>query len=131
MVTKMFLMKRNMKNSLRNKNLKTYLKFTLISIFAITIFGYAFFQARNIISGPVVKIHTPLNGASVEHSLINIEGVAKNISHISMNDRQMFTDEEGEFSEKLLLSYGYNIITVKAKVRFGRETKKTLELIYK
>ncbi len=75
--------------------------------------------------------HTPLNGASVEHSLINIEGVAKNISHISMNDRQMFTDEEGEFSEKLLLSYGYNIITVKAKDRFGRETKKTLELIYK
>ena len=48
-----------------------------------------------------------------------------------MNDRQMFTDEEGEFSEKLLLSYGYNIITVKAKDRFGRETKKTLELIYK
>ena len=113
------------------KNLKTYLKFTFIGIFVVVIFGYALFQARNIISGPVIKIQTPENGASLEHSLINIEGVAKNISHISMNDRQIFTDERGAFSEKLLLSYGYNIITIKARDRFGRETKETLKLIYK
>lgn len=113
------------------KNPKTYLKFTLIGIFAIIILGYALFQARNIISGPVVKIQTPKNGISLEHSLMNIEGVAKNISYISMNDRQIFTDDKGEFSEKLLLSYGYNIITIKARDRFGQETEETLELIYK
>lgn len=113
------------------KNPKTYLKFTFISIFAIVIFGYALFQARNIISGPVIKIQTPENGISLNYSLVNIEGTAKNISHISFNDRQIFTDEDGEFSEKLLLSYGYNIITIKARDRFGRETKEILELIYK
>lgn len=114
-----------------NKNLSSYLRTLSFIFFMVIIFGYALFQARNIISGPVIKIHAPVNGASVEHSLINIEGTAKNISRISMNDRQIFTDEEGEFNEKLLLSYGYNIITIKAKDRFGRDTEKTLELIYK
>lgn len=113
------------------KNPKTYLKFTIIGIFAIAILGYAFFQARNIILGPVIKIQNPENGMSLDYSLIEIKGIAKNISLISMNDRQIFTDEQGEFSEKLLLSYGYNIITIKAEDRFGRKTKETLELIYK
>ncbi|MFQ5662125.1 MAG: hypothetical protein ACE5F2_02640 [Candidatus Paceibacteria bacterium] len=114
-----------------NKNLSSYLRVFGFIFFIVIILGYASFQARNIIAGPVVKIKTPLNGASVEQSLINIKGVAKNISRISMNDKQIFTDDEGEFSEKLLLSYGYNIITIKAKDRFGRDTEKTLELIYK
>lgn len=123
-------MKKNMKKNL-NKNLSSYLRVFGFIFFIVIILGYASFQARNIIAGPVVKIKTPLNGASVEQSLINIKGVAKNISRISMNDKQIFTDDEGEFSEKLLLSYGYNIITIKAKDRFGRDTEKTLELIYK
>jgi hypothetical protein len=113
------------------KNPKTYLKFTIVGIFIITIFGYAFFQARNIISGPIIKIHAPLNGASFNNSLIKIKGIAKNISYISMNDRQIFTNENGEFGEKLLLSDGYNIITIKAEDRFGRKTESKLELIYK
>lgn len=113
------------------RNLKTYLKFIIIGIFAIAILGYSLFQARNIILGPVVKIQKPQNGASLNYSLVNIKGITKNISRISMNDRQIFTNGQGEFSEELLLSYGYNIITLKAEDRFGRETKKTLELIYK
>ena len=113
------------------KNLKTYLKFTLTTLFAIAILGYALFQARNIISGPIVIVQEPENGATLDYSLVDIKGTAKNISHISMNDRQIFTDDKGEFNEKLLLSYGYNIITIKAKDRFGRDTEKTLELIYK
>mgnify|MGYP000179512293 CR=1 FL=1 len=114
-----------------NKNLNTYLKIVGIILFVVAIFGYAFFQARNIITGPTIKISSPENGSSLEESLVGIKGVAKNISRISMNGSQIFTDDKGIFSEKLLLSYGYNIITIKAKDRFGRDTKETLELIYK
>ena len=48
-----------------------------------------------------------------------------------MNDRKIFIDQQGNFKEKILLSYGYNIITMKANDKFGRNTKKKLELIYK
>ncbi|PIT96884.1 hypothetical protein COT82_00780 [Candidatus Campbellbacteria bacterium CG10_big_fil_rev_8_21_14_0_10_35_52] len=93
-------------------------------------FGYIIFQARNIIIGPIVKIKTPINGSRLKESLIEIKGVAKNISYISMNDKQIFTDDNGVFSQKLLLFRGYNIIIIRAVDRFGRETQKKLELIY-
>ena len=114
-----------------NKNLNTYLKIIGIIVFVTAIFGYAFFQARNIVLGPVVEITNPMNGASVESSLVEITGKVKNISHINMNDNQIFTDDKGVFNEKLILSYGYNIITINARDRFGRVVKKKLELIYK
>lgn len=114
-----------------NKNLRTYLKIAGIIFLAVAIFGYALFQARNIVLGPVIEIHSPENGASLEESLVEIKGKVKNISYISMNGYQIFTDDKGVFKEKLLLSYGYNIITIKARDRFNREVEKKLELIYK
>ncbi len=114
-----------------HKSLSSYIKFSGIILFVIIISGYAFFQARNIVLGPVIEITEPKNGISVEDSLIEIKGYAKNISHISMNGRQIFTDDKGVFGEKLLLSYGYNIITIKVADRFNRDIEKKLELIYK
>ena len=81
--------------------------------------------------GPIITIHTPENGSTLTESLVTIKGVAENISHISLNDRSIFIDEEGRFQEKLLLSYGYNIMTIKAEDKFGRKTEEILELVYK
>lgn len=114
-----------------NKDLHTYFKIIGIIFIAVLISGYAIFQARNIILGPIIEIYFPKNGMSIEESLIEIKGKVKNISHISMNGNQIFTDSEGMFNEKLLLSYGYNIITIKVQDRFNREVEKKLELIYK
>jgi hypothetical protein len=119
------------KMKILNKNLSSYLKFAGIVFFAIVIFSYAIFQARNIILGPIIEINSPENGISVNKSLVEIVGKARNISHISMNDNQIFTDDKGVFREKLLLSYGYNIITIRVRDRFDREVTKKLELIYK
>lgn len=113
------------------KEPKVFLKFVFISLFTLTIFSYAFFQARNIILGPVIEIISPKNGETLEKSMIDIAGRTKNISYISMNDNQIFVDGDGIFREKLLLSYGYNIITINARDRFNREITKTLELMYK
>ena len=112
------------------KNPKKILLSGILIFFAIAIFGYIIFQARNIIIGPIIKIEAPINGSHLRESLIEIKGIAKNISYISMNDKQIFTDDNGVFSEKLLLSRGYNIIMIKAVDRFGRKIQKKLELIY-
>ena len=109
----------------------TYVKITFILILTLTIIGYSLFQARNIIRGPLVEINSPQSGAVLSESFISILGTAKNISSISMNDRPIFIDEHGRFRETLLLSYGYNIITIKATDKFGRKTSETLELVYK
>lgn len=112
-----------------SKRLHIVLPFILI--FLLSASWYIYFQAEDLIRGPILTVTVPENGTSVNNSLVEVEGRARNISRISMNDRQIFIDEEGVFKEKLLLSYGYNIITVSAEDKFGREIERKLHLIYK
>ncbi|MFA6536680.1 MAG: hypothetical protein WC250_01475 [Candidatus Paceibacterota bacterium] len=108
-----------------------YLRTALITIFVLFIAGYAFYQSKNLREGPLLMVDTPLNGSLATTSLITIAGTAKNITAISLNGRAIYVDETGHFDEKLLLSYGYNIITLSAKDKFGRSVSKKLELVYK
>lgn len=113
------------------KNPKLTLKCLIIIIILTGIASYSLFQARNLIRGPVVNIESPKNGEATEKPLVEIKGQAKNISYITLNDRQIFVDKEGIFNQKLLLFNGYNIVKISAKDKFGRETNKIIELIYK
>ncbi|MBI2618339.1 hypothetical protein HYW58_02725 [Candidatus Kaiserbacteria bacterium] len=99
-------------------------------ILLLGILGYTYFQMHNLVIGPVITIKTPQNGATLFASLTEVVGTTKNISEITINDRRIFIDETGVFKEKLLLSPGYNIITLHAKDKFGRTTNRTLELVY-
>ena len=63
--------------------------------------------------------------------MIKIAGAAKNIKSISLDDRPIFIDEAGSFSEKLLLSNGYNVIKISAWDKFNKKTDKLIEVVYK
>ncbi len=101
----------------------------IIGLFLI-IGGYAIYQASKLIEGPRLTITTPKNGQTVHDSLLGIEGVAKNINTISLNDRPIFIDEAGNFKEKLLLFPGYNIMKIEAGDKFGKKKILILEINY-
>jgi len=92
--------------------------------------GYTSYEIQRVISGPKITINSPKNGAIVATSSLEISGLAKNISDISLDGRKIFIDEKGGFHEEILLSPGYNTITFDAHDRFGSETEKILEVIY-
>lgn len=102
----------------------------IIVLFVGAILAYSAYQLRNLILGPVITIESPTDGSTLTESLVEIRGVAKNISHLSLNGRPIFIDPEGHFSEKLLVSYGYTIMTILAADRFGRSVEKRLQLMY-
>lgn len=101
-----------------------------ILIFGCAVVGYVYFRSKDYRNGPVVSISYPQNGATVVSAVTEVSGIAKNVSSISINGKKVFLDERGTLSEKLLLTEGYNIITVKAEDRFRRSIEKKLELIY-
>lgn len=103
----------------------------LLIIFFILLIAYSLYQARAFLVGPRIWVENPQDGQTVEAPLVIVTGQSKNIAWISLNDRQIFTDEEGRWSEKLLASPGINILTVKARDRFGRETKKSVQIVLK
>jgi hypothetical protein len=95
----------------------------------LCIVGYGLFQARNLIAGPQISLITPIDGSAVANSLVTISGKAHNISFISLNDRPIFIDQQGNFNEQLVLSPGYNVWTLMAKDKFGRTVSKQFSLV--
>ncbi len=90
---------------------------------------YMTFQARFLIIGPEIVLE---NEPSVQQNerIITLSGTARNITHLWLNDRQIYTDENGHFKEALVLGNGYTITTLKAKDRYGRETKVVRSFVY-
>jgi len=101
-----------------------------IILVMVIIVGYTFYQTKNMIYGPVLVISYPSSGMTMKNSLIEVRGFVKNASYITMNDNQIFVDEEGNFRENILLSEGYNVIEVNIKDKFEREKTEVLELMY-
>ena len=90
---------------------------------------YVLFQARFLILGPQISIAFPRDGEEVVEPLILAHGEAHNVAWVEINGRQIFTDENGGWEEKLLLSPGPSIITLKGRDRFGREKEQQVRVI--
>ncbi len=97
---------------------------TLLSIFLV----YALFESYKILRGPVINIKSPKPYEEINLPFVAIEGETKNISLITLNDRQIFIDEDGVFREKLLLPEGYTIIELEAFDRFKKKVVKSLSI---
>lgn len=114
-----------------NRNALSKLKIILFSLFGLIILSYTLFQANKLISGPIIEIDTPQDGATYSQTLIEIDGRARNIAYLNLNDKPIFTDKDGYFKEKLLLSPGLNIIKLDARDKFKTYTEKKLQIILK
>jgi len=110
---------------------KKLLKTIIISVILLLLFGYTAYEIQKLVFGPRIVVLSPKNGTLLSDPVTEISGVAKNINNISLNDRKIFVDEQGNFKENVLLSYGYNAFAIKANDKFGRNTEKIIEVIYK
>ncbi len=104
------------------------MKKVLIISFFVILGIYAVFQGRFIIFGPEISIELPKQGSMVEAGPITVSGRVNNISYLSLNDGQVYTDNEGYFEQKLIAQEGTNIIKVTAKDRFGRVRERLIEI---
>lgn len=98
---------------------------TLLGLIAF----YVMFQARFLITGPeiILDFEPPTHQ---NERVVSLEGQAFNITHLWLNDRPIYTDENGHFKEALVLENGYTITTLRAKDRYGRETRVVRSFVY-
>src|SRR3990167_11385957 len=78
----------------------------IFSLALTLIVGYSAFQAKNLLTGPTLSIESPINGETINQEMFRVKGEAHNISHITLNDSQIFVDEKGVFEEKIIASSG-------------------------
>ena len=103
----------------------------IIVISVIVLGAYGYLQFREYLRGPGLLLTEPENGAAFASPLIAIAGRAENAAFLTLNGKQIFTDEQGDFREKLLLQEGYNILAIDARDRFGRTARKIVGVVYK
>lgn len=106
-------------------------KWIVVGIGVIAIMAYAAYEARSVIAGPALTIEKPRDGEVFSEPLIVIAGRAKNTAQLSINGRQIFTDEKGNFSDALLLGRGHTIIEFWAEDKFGKVRVKHREVVLK
>lgn len=108
---------------------RSILKALGITLLVGLIAAYIIFQARFLITGPQIEL-TVEPPTQTNERVITLEGNTHNITHLWLNDRQIFTDESGDFKEELVLENGYTITTLRAKDRYGRETRVVRSFVY-
>lgn len=113
-----------------NRLLPFSVKIGALVLFFSLIAIYAYAKTQNLLRGPRIIIYEPANGSAFTGPLVEITGQAQRIANLFLNDGRIFTDEAGQFREKLLLAPGHNIIEVEASDKFGRTTRQILSLAY-
>jgi len=114
-----------------DKTPKRILGLSIVAAIVLGLGAYAYLQSKEFLRGPVVTITEPQSGDMSTSSRILLRGAGKNISFLTLNGRQIFTDERGHFEESILLPEGYSVHTLEAKDRFGHKIEEKLELVYK
>lgn len=110
---------------------RKYLGITIVVSIIIGIIIYGIFNARLFFEGPKIEVFSPSNGSKfTESPLMTLNGKAQNTSFIKLNGGQIYTDENGNFEEELLLPPGTSIMFLEATDRFGRKTEKKLWYSY-
>ena len=115
---------------MKERTIKTVLRGIPIVLMVLVVFGYSYFRAQDYLNGPQITVLAPQNGQTTYDPLLTIRGQTKNIADITLNDRKIFTDKKGVFTEEILLHSGYNIIIVEAADKFNKRVKKRIEIVY-
>ena len=100
----------------------------ILIVFFVALAGYAYYEVRGLLSGPVIEIDNRI--MEVSEQFITIEGKAERISSLSMNGKTIPVTEDGAFSEGYVLVEGYNRIVLEARDRYGNATDREIEIIY-
>lgn len=100
---------------------------TILGILIVV--GYSFFALKDVLRGPRIDIETPQSGYSTTTPMIGVSGRVFRGNLFFINNATTTIDLEGNFSEQLLLSSGYNIMTLEARDRYGRTSSEVIEMI--
>lgn len=105
------------------------LKIASATAITIIIVFYAIWRSLNYTRGPEINIFTPSDNFAATTSTITIIGQVERVNSLSLNGKIISVDEQGNFSETIIVFPGMNIITLEAIDRFQRGAKKQLKIV--
>lgn len=105
------------------------LRRSVVGLFVVVILGYALYETRGLMGGPIVRVSEPSDGFITASSTIALKGTAKRVTNITVNGRAILIDQNGNFNEELLLRPGHTILELTAVDTFSRKTVQQIRII--
>ena len=113
----------------QKRNLLKITSAVLTTGFFLFVVTYAISKTNAITQGVDLSVNGIEQGRKYTEGFLAITGNAKHAKHLLVNGREVTINQNGDFSDTLVLLPGYNIITVSAEDKFGKVTKKTYEVV--
>jgi cytoskeletal protein RodZ len=101
-------------------------KTTIVLLFVLVLTfvgGFLFLQIRSYIFSPVLVVKAPKDNSIVRDFSVTVQGNTIADAQLSINNSVVSVDLDGNFSYKLKLLPGENIIKIKALNRWGKQTE--------
>ncbi len=98
-------------------------------LLAGVIVAYSIWRSLNYARGPHILLYEPNDGSSIAASTVTIRGKAERVNALFVNGQSIAMDEQGGFTDTLIVFPGMNVIAISANDQFGRTTQIELDLI--
>lgn len=100
----------------------------VIALFVFLGFFYLYREVDSFISDPRLVITSPQDGEEIEGRSVNVKGFTEKDSEVFINDQPVLASDNGEFGENVVLQGGLNVITVKSKNKFDKESVRSISV---
>ena len=84
-----------------------YIRHIIFAAVIVLVAGYFFYEAKEVILAPGLEILEPVNGATLEASVMRVVGKTRPKLAVWAGGRIFTSNEEGNFEGELPLSPGY------------------------
>ena len=101
----------------------------IILIVAVT--SFMAYEVAAMAQGPKLSVVVPSQSESAtNNSLVNVSGVTDEEASVFV-DGTMVDQNNGSFTQQIILAKGMNTVTIEAKDNVGKSTVKTFEILRK
>ena len=108
--------------------LDTRLLIAGFSVLLVLIIVFTVSRAYGLIQGPYIALNEEALTSQIDSGFVVLEGTVYRSAYFSINGRTVAPEQNGNFSERLLLSPGHTIMTIQARDRFDRTTQEIIPI---
>lgn len=121
----------------RNSGWKNYVTVTpriltgVFSLCIVTVLGYYFMhQINSFNSKPYLFVDNPVADGVVKDKNLWVSGKTEDDAILKINGQEIVVSAAGDFSQKITLAEGRNLLLVEAKNRFNKTDTKEINIVY-
>ncbi len=100
----------------------------IIGLVVFVIFGYIAYQYNSFFFGPRLEVISPKEGMVVRNNILEVSGKTDPYATVLINNEESYVSLDGTFNKAIYLFEGEREIVIDSKNRYGKNTRKVINV---